>query len=157
MDNKNFIDNIVDVFGKFKVFTPLSKLYYKYRQVWLYLFFGFATTLVNIASYEIIVNVLNIDYLISNILAWVIAATFAYFTNKIIVFESKVNNNKEKIKEVISFFSARLFSLGIDMVIMYIGVSILLFNDTIIKVLANIVVIVINYFLSKFIIFKKQV
>ena len=156
IENKNFIDCIVDFFGKFKIFKPLAKLYYNYRQVLLYLFFGLATTVVNIISYEMLVNIFKIDYLVSNVIAWIIAVIFAYITNKTIVFESKVNTKKEKIKELSSFLGARIFSLGIDMGIMYLGVSVLLFNDTIVKVISNVIVIVINYFFSKFIIFKKR-
>ena len=156
IENKNFIDSIVDFFCKLKVFKPLGKLYYNYRQVWLYLFFGFVTTLVNIVSYEVIVNILKVDYLISNIIAWIIGVIFAYVTNKMIVFESKQNSKKDNIKELTSFLGARIFSLGVDMLVMYVGVSILLFNDTIIKILSNVIVIIINYFFSKFIIFKNK-
>ena len=156
MDNKNFIDIIVDFFGEWKIFKPLEKLYYKYREVWLYLFFGFMTTLVNILFYELLVGLFNINYLISNVIAWIISVIFAYIVNKKYVFESKTQTKKDGLKELFSFSLARVFSLGIDMIIMYVGVSILLINDTIIKIVSNVIVIIVNYFFSKFIIFKKN-
>lgn len=151
--NKNFIDHIVDFFGKMKILKPLVNLYYKYREVWLYLFFGVLTTVINILIYGVVANVLQMNYMFSNVIAWIIAVMFAYITNRLYVFESKTTSKKELFKEVNSFFLARLFSLLIDMVIMYIGISIMNMNDMLIKVLANIVVIVANYIMSKFIIF----
>lgn len=154
MDKKIFIDKIVDFCSKCKLLKPLCDIYYKYRQIWLYLFFGVLTTVVNIVVYEIVVNIFNIDYLLSNVIAWIISIIFAYITNKNYVFDSNSGSNNSK--QFISFVSARLFSLLIDMMVMYIGVTIICLNDTFIKIMANVIVIVLNYFLSKFIIFKKK-
>lgn len=152
---KNFIDKIVDFLGKPKFFKPLVNLYYDYREVWLYLFFGALTVLVNIVSYKLI-NITGINYMISNVIAWIIAVVFAYVTNKLYVFDSVTDTKKAFLKEMISFFVARLLSLGIDVLIMYIGVTLIGINDILTKVIANIVVIIANYVMSKLFIFKRD-
>ena len=132
----------------------MKELFIKYKEVIMYLIFGVLTTLVNIITYYISTKIFLIDYQISNIIAWIISVTFAFITNKLYVFESKTND--KILKEIISFYSLRLFSLGIDIFTMYIMVSILSIDDLIAKVVANIIVIVINYITSKLITFRKN-
>ncbi|MEG1990283.1 MAG: GtrA family protein [Clostridia bacterium] len=128
----------------------------KYKEVIIYLIFGLLTTLINILIYWILTKVLNIDYMISNNIAWCIAVLFAYVTNRKYVFDSK-SKKKGIIKEIILFISARIFSLLFDNALMFIGITLLYMNDMIIKILANILVIIINYIMSKYIVFKKVV
>ena len=136
-------------------FKKILQLIKKYKSIILYLVFGALTTLINIATYAIFAKVLNINYLISNVIAWILAVIVAYITNKLYVFESKSFEKNVLVKEVISFFIARLFSLGVDMLFMYITVGIFGYNDVIMKIFSNIIVIILNYIFSKFIIFKK--
>ena len=156
MENKNFIDNIIDFFCKINIIKPLWNLYYKYREIWLYLFFGFATTIVNIISYELLINIFKVNYLICNFIAWIITIIFAYITNKKYVFDSNNDSLKSEFKKIALFTYARVFSLIIEMIIMYIGVSIFTINDTIVKIITSIIIIIMNYFFSKFLIFKKK-
>lgn len=128
----------------------------KYKTQILYLIFGVVTTIVNIVCYAIFAKLLKIDPMISTIIAWILSVIVAFLTNKIYVFESKTNSKNEIVKEVISFFASRLASLGIDVLIMFIGVNLLKIDDMIVKILSNIIVIVINYFLSKYFIFKSK-
>lgn len=128
----------------------------KHKEMLLYLIFGVLTTLLNIVAYGLMKNILNIDYMISNIIAWCLSVAFAYITNKTYVFNSNKNNKVDIIKEIILFISLRLSSLAIDIAIMYIGVSILLINDMFIKIIANIIIIIINYIMSKKIVFKNK-
>ena len=121
----------------------------------LYLIFGVLSTIVNIASYAISTKIFKIEYLISNIIAWILAVTFAYITNKIFVFESKTVEKKKLLKEFLLFYYYRIVTLIMEMIILYVCVDVLKFNDMIIKVIANILVIMLNYVFSKFIIFKK--
>ena len=130
-------------------------IYESKKEMWLYLIFGGLTTLINILTYTFLQRAFNIDYMVSNIIAWIISVLFAFVTNKLYVFESKEIKREVLLKEFFSFILARILSLGIDMGIMYVGISILKINDIVIKILSNIVVIVVNYFLSKFLIFKK--
>ena len=150
---KNFIDKLVDIIGNIKCLNFISKLYYKYRQIWLYLFWGVVTTIANVVTYYILANLLNINYIISTILAWIIAIILAYITNRIYVFESKEDTSV--IKEIINFTIARILTLGLDILGMYIFISVLVINDILAKILVNILVIVANYIISKLFVFKK--
>ncbi|MDD6004453.1 MAG: GtrA family protein [Erysipelotrichaceae bacterium] len=136
--------------------TEIKNLLIKYKEQILYLFFGGCTTVVNIVVFALCSDILHMELLVSNFMAWVLAVFFAYITNKIWVFESKTETLNELVKEIGSFVFARVVTLLIDMLIMYVGVEILFINKMIIKVLANIVVIVANYVFSKLFIFKKK-
>lgn len=149
---EDFFLNILD---KIKL-KKLADLYRNHREGWRYLIFGALATIVNIAIYDIAFYLGNIDNSISNIIAWVVAAIFAYITNKFMVFASKLNTKKELQKQIVSFFSCRLFTLLIDQTIMVITVDKLGMQAFLMKVISNIVVIILNYVLSKLIIFKKQ-
>ena len=133
------------------------KFYHKYKEIINYLIVGVLTTVVSLVSYYIIVStVLNpnnaIELQIANIFSWICAVAFAYVTNRIFVFESK---NPNKLKELTSFVGARLLTLGMDMFIMFLMVTLLHINDKIAKLVVQVVVTIANYVFSKLIVFKK--
>ena len=127
-----------------------------YRSVVMYLIFGVLTTVVNIISFWVFAHPVGLGTVPSNIIAWIISCTFAYLTNRKWVFESTVKDSKGIVREVISFFACRLATLGAETLFMWIFIDILGFNDLIIKVIANFMVIVLNYVASKLIIFTKK-
>ncbi len=129
----------------------------RFLPIFAYLFWGVVTTLTNIFSYAILTKMLNINYMISNVISWILAVSVAYITNKIYVFSSKAKTIKAVIKELTLFFIARILTLGIDILLMFIGVSILKFDDMIIKAITQVVVIVVNYILSKLFVFNKDI
>ena len=135
------------------MFNKLLNLYKKYKEIINYLIFGGLTTLISIVTYAIFTKVFHIDYLISNILSWIIAVLFAYITNKIFVFESK---SKKNIKEITSFFFFRVVSLIMEMIILYVFVDMLHIDDLVTKIIAQVIVIVSNYVFSKEFVFKKD-
>ena len=126
----------------------------KYRSFILYLFFGIGTTIVNIMIYYYCSHIISLKTVSSTCIAWICAVMFAYLTNRIWVFESNSRGSTEIISEMVKFFSCRVITGVIDIVIMYIFVDIINLNDVLIKVLSNILVIVLNYVASKLIIFK---
>ena len=128
----------------------------KYKESILYLLFGGCSVIVNIVVYYISAHIFELSTVISNIIAWIIAVIFAYITNKIWVFESKSWNKEVIFDEVPSFFTFRIITGIIDIAIMFIFVDKLYFNDMIVKVISNIIVIILNYLASKFIVFKKK-
>lgn len=138
------------------LYDKLLSLFQKYRETILYLVFGGLTTLINIGSYWLLTSVFSVDFMVANALAWLISVLFAFVTNKLFVFDSKSLAAALVLKEFMLFLGARLFSGALDMGIMYLFVDILRFNDMVIKVLSNIIVIVVNYILSKLVIFKKK-
>ena len=138
----------------------IKNLYKKYEEIISYLVFGFLTTVVSVITYLFFANICfpnksDLDIQIANVLSWICAVTFAYFTNRRFVFKSKVYG-KEQIKEATNFVLARVFSLIVDMVLMYILYSLIHMNDTLAKLIVQVVVVVMNYVLSKLIIFKKS-
>ena len=136
----------------------MIKIYKKYEELINYLIIGILTTIVSLATYYLltltILDANNKVYLqIANIISWLASVTFAYFTNRKFVFKVK---NKSNIKECLNFYISRISTLLIDMIIMYIFVSILKFDNKIVKLIAQVVIIILNYILSKFIVFKSS-
>lgn len=134
----------------------IKKMIMEHVDVFMYLFFGVCTTAVNVIAYGITSHVLHQSVMLSTVEAWVLAVLFAYVTNRKWVFHSKVNGSVEIIREVTSFFACRLATGGVDIVCMYVFVELLHLNDIIIKFAANVLVIILNYIASKWIIFKKR-
>ncbi len=135
----------------------MINLYNKYKEIINYLIFGVLTTIVSLAVYYgLVYTILDannaLELQIANIISWIISVAFAYITNRKYVFDSK---NKNKIKEISTFFTSRIVTLLLDMLIMFIGVTILLFNNTIIKLISQIIIVIGNYILSKLFVFKK--
>jgi putative flippase GtrA len=127
----------------------------KYKEIILYLIFGVLTTLVNIVVYALCTRVLLLDVYLSNVLAWLLSVLFAYFTNRRYVFSSKATTINDKVKELMSFYGCRLFTFAVDMVLMFLMIDMLYINDMVSKIAVNVIVIILNYILSKFLIFKK--
>ena len=134
----------------------LVALYRRHKQMILYFIFGGLTTLINIVSYALCRSVLKIPLVPADILAWLLSVLFAYVTNKRFGFESRSWRRKVILREMTSFFVARLFSLGVDVVFLYLTVTVLGWWELLMKVLANGIVIVLNYVFSKLIIFRKD-
>ena len=134
--------------------SKLFKLYIKYKEIVLYIIVGGLTTVVNFVIYFLLTKLLGVNYLISNCLAWIGAVIFAFFTNKFYVFESKKKNNI--IKEFVLFTGTRLFSFLIETLLLFIGVELIKLDDGIVKILVAIIVVILNYFFTKFIFKKKE-
>lgn len=134
----------------------IEKLILKYKELIMYFIFGVLTTIVSIGTYYFCVftflNAKNaIELQIANIISWILSVLFAYVTNRKFVFESKNNNI---LKEMASFYSARILTLLVDMTLMFVFVSLLKYNDTYVKLFVQVVVIIGNYILSKLLVFK---
>lgn len=122
-----------------------------------YIIFGGLTTLVDAVTFFLFNKVLNVEYIISTVAAWVLAVLFAYITNRIYVFKSCNNAVSEIVKECIKFFIARILSLIFTIIWMYCTVEWIRMDAMISKLLANIFVVVMNYFFSKLLIFKSRI
>lgn len=136
----------------------IKELYIKYKEIINYLIFGVLTTVVSLIVYYLSVfTFLNpenaFELQIANILSWIAGVAFAYFTNRKFVFESKENN---KLKEASKFVLLRVITLVMDMLIMYLGVTLLHGNDKIIKLISQVIIVISNYIFSKIFVFKKQ-
>ena len=134
------------------------KLYKKYKEIISYLIVGVLTTVVSLGVYyACVLTFLNpenaLQLQIANIISWVAAVTFAYFTNRKFVFESK---NPDMLKEASAFVGARVATLLMDMVCMFVMVTCMGLSDKIAKLMVQIIVIVANYVFSKIFVFRKK-
>lgn len=127
-----------------------------YHELISYLFWGVITTLVNYIVYFACTKIFLIHYLASNIFAWVMSVIFAFLVNKVFVFQSKNWKMHEILRQISQFVSARIFSLGLETFLLLVFVRFIGYDDSIIKIAAGVVVVIVNYIFSKWIIFKKQ-
>ena len=126
------------------------------KELMLYGICGALTTILDIGIFWFLANIVNLHYLVANAIAWILAVTFSFLANKYYVFESKSFARNVWVKEAAEFYGARGLSCFIDMGGMFLLVSILGINKNYAKLIINVVVIIINYILSKFWIFKKS-
>lgn len=113
---------------------------------------GLLNTLLDFSLYFSLSRWLGVNYLLANAIGFLCSVTMSYLLNKKITFDSK---NKNIFLEYILYFSFSLITLFIVEMVMYTGVTLLNFNDLLIKLLATAVSVVFNFVFSKFIIFKK--
>ena len=154
---QDFIDLIIKISKKILP-KKLVEIETKFLtvEVVLYLFFGVLTTVVNIGLFAILVSLFDMNENISNAIAIIAAVLVAYVTNKGLVFNSTASTPKEKILEFIKFMLGR----GLTMIVEFLGFY-LLFNiasvpKLISKTLITIIVIILNFFISKFFAFKNN-
>lgn len=154
------------------------------REIFLYLVFGVATTVVNLIAFWLCNRAFDAagwegtlgsifvsrgwekaaelfskngsEYLDSTLIAWFISVIFAFFTNKLFVFESKSWAPSTALREFVSFTGARVFSLLVELFSMFLLVTIAGLNDYIAKILVGVIVVIINYIFSKLLIFRKD-
>lgn len=147
--NKDIFDRIMS----HSVFRSIYPAYEKYKSVLLYLFFGALTTAVSIGIFALCD--LWMDALIANILSWVAAVSFAYVTNRIWVFSSR-EKGIGILRQIGAFFGGRLLTLGLEEAVLYIGITLVEMDSLLVKILAQIIVLILNYVISKLLVFRKE-
>ena len=138
----------------------LKKIYFS--EIFLYIYIGFLTTVVSFLTFSYFNGILNANgekgsygWIIAEILSFIIAVTFAFFADKIVVFKSLNFEFKKVLSELGLFVSGRLLAEGIAIGLMYLIINILKRSEVLAKTIACIIVIIVNYLLSKYLIFKK--
>ena len=123
-----------------------------------YLFWGVCTTAVNVGVFWIARNFLHLPVMVSNILAWVLSVTFAYVANRSFVFEHKapLKRYKAVFTEIVLFTGSRLFSGGLDMLLVYMLISASGYPEMTMKVVINVIVVVINYISARYLVFRRR-
>lgn len=140
-----------------KIKVIINKLIKKFctKEVILYAVFGVLTTICNIGTFALLNKVFNVNENIANIFAILLAVLFAYFTNKDLVFHSKAQNSKERFIEFCKFMLGRAFT----MIVEYVGCALMFkflpIPNILSKCIITVVVIILNFFISKFFAFKK--
>lgn len=134
----------------------VKELYTKYKSIILYLFFGGCTTLINIICYYVLYNLLSVANVPSTILAWAVSVVFAFVTNRRYVFEQNDNTFRRRLRDFFSFVSCRVATGVLDVIIMYLAVDRMHWNSLLWKIVSNIIVIILNYVASKYLVFTKK-
>lgn len=133
----------------------ISGLFLEYKDIILYIIFGLLTTVVNLGSFFVLNSLLQVDENTANFIAIILAVLVAYFTNKDLVFHSEAESIKEKFQEFCKFMLGRAFT----MIIEFVG-GLFLFKlpipNIISKATLTVVVIILNFFISKFFAFKSK-
>jgi putative flippase GtrA len=134
----------------------MKKLFEKYGEIIRYLIIGGLTTVVSLAVYYLCVFTFldpenAFQLAMANVISWLAAVTFAYFTNRWFVFRSK---NEHVVREAAAFYVSRISTLLIDIGLMFLGVNVLHWNDKVMKLVVQVVVTIGNYIISKFFVFK---
>jgi len=136
----------------------LMELFKKYKSIIAYLFWGVVTTIINIASYQLMIMYTHLGVTAVTSIAWFLSVFVAYLTNKVWVFCSHYTTVSDFIVECLRFFFYRALTLIIDLAFMNIGVHVLGFDSDlqqfILKVIDNVIVVIANYIFSKWLIFK---
>lgn len=165
----DWIAKFIDKYFKNSKLNSLLKKVFS-REMFDYLLFGVLTTVVNLVCFHLFEKLLGSKYsLISNVIAWIAAVLFAFVTNKFLVFRSKETDIKTLSSEFLSFTGARLFSLGVEELGLFIAqqafnadtkvfdiLSIKISGMMTAKIVLAVVVVILNYIFSKLFIFKKK-
>ena len=135
--------------------SKLIDIYNRYREQILYLVFGGVTTLISIITYAVFTELADINILIANILSWIISVAVAYATNKSVVSRSDKKEAAQVLTEALSFYAGRLLTLLIEEAILFVFIDLAKLPNMPVKIIAQIIIIVLNYVISKAFIFKK--
>ena len=136
-----------------KIKALIKKLFS--REVILYGIFGVLTTVVNLVTFFVLTHV-GLEENLSNILAIITCVLFAYFTNRKLVFNSTAVTFKDNLKEFYRFMLGRAFTMILEIVGFYLLFNILGIQEFISKLILTVIVIILNFFISKFFAFKKS-
>ncbi len=136
----------------------IRELFRKHEQVIRYLIVGGLTTVVSLGCYFLCVSTFldpqdPVQLQAANILSWTAAVTFAYAANRKHVFHSR---NSNILKEAAAFCGSRVGTLGVEMVMMFVMVSLMKMNDKAAKLIVQVVITVLNYIISKFLVFRTK-
>lgn len=133
------------------LFKRLWLFYREHLEIINYLFVGGCTTVVSIGCYGLCRGC-GIGLIVSNVISWVLAVVFAYFANRVFVFNS---DNVNMVREFISFGGSRVITLVLDTLLMLLFVNYMSIDDLVSKIIVQIVVVIGNYVISKLFVFKK--
>ena len=144
------IKKILSLFPKF-----IRDFYYKHESVMLYLIVGAMTTAVSIIT-QYIPAFFGLPTEVNTAISWICAVTFAFFTNKVWVFKDEAREKADWIRQAAYFYGARLATLFMELGFMSFTVRVLHQNEYIMKLIAQIFILIVNYLFSKLFIFRKK-
>ena len=134
----------------------LLNIYHRHEDIISYLFFGVLTTVVNYVVYLPCYYWLELSGSVSNVIAWVVAVAFAFLTNKPFVFKSHDWSAEVLLPELGKFVSCRVGSGVLETAIIFLTVDLLSWDGTWMKLATNVMVVILNYFGSKLLVFREK-
>lgn len=149
-------DNFFDKIFKLAFLNVIEPFYINHKELFLYLIFGGLSFIVSIGTFAFLNINLEINELISNIISWIVTVLFAFFTNRVWVFSSSTKGILNFLKQMEAFFCGRVITLIVEEIILLIFITKLGFSAIFIKIGAQIIVILLNYIISKLIVFRKS-
>ncbi len=157
MENKQELE-VQDIFDRImslRMFRFMWPFYKKNKDKLLYLFFGALTTLVNLVVFFVLTEYpWQINVTVGNVISVMAAILFAYVTNKIWVFQSKTKGAGELFSEFCRFVGGRLSTMVIEVGGVYLIYNIMGYSKMGAKLITQVIVIIGNYFISKFLVFR---
>lgn len=138
------------------MFDALKSLLTKYKELLLYVFYGVLAAVVNGVTFLIVERLLGVPTLIANVISWIAGTTFAYLTNRAWVFTEKAHGWKAVLVEVASFAVGRVLTLGVEEIILWVGVDVLLIDSIPVKLFDLVFVGILNYVISKLVVFRER-
>lgn len=124
------------------------------REKLSYLFFGGLTTVVSILVYTLFLVYFSMNELIANVISWVLSVSFAFVTNRLWVFHAQSKDKKGLVQQVVSFYGGRILTLVAEELILFVFITCLHFPGVGVKVFAQILVVILNYVISKRVVFR---
>ena len=149
-------EDIFDKLMELPVLRIFQPFYKKYKEILLYLFFGGLSFIVSISTYAAFNVGMRINELVANVLSWVITVLFAFLTNRVWVFQSPTNGTSEFMKQMLVFYAGRVITLVIEEVILLVFITWLGFDSMVVKIVAQVIVILLNYVISKVVVFNNE-
>lgn len=144
------IAKILKIFPKF-----IRDFYYKHESVMLYLLVGAMTTAVSLIT-QYIPLLMGFPTEVNTTVSWICAVTFAFFTNKVWVFKNESRTKSDWIKQAAAFYGGRLTTYFLELAFMSFTVRVLHQNEYVMKLIAQVFILVINYLFSKLVVFGKK-
>ncbi len=121
-----------------------------------YVIVGGCTTLFNFLLFGLLCHICGVEVNLSNFISVVLSILFAYVTNKIFVFASHCKNLKELLQEFLKFVGARLFTMVVEVGGVWLLYSVIGQNELLAKIETQIIVLIVNYLISRFIVFNSK-
>ena len=152
MRDEDIFDRIVSV-SWLRWFKPI---YYRYREMWLYALFGLGTVLINMFVYSLFTEYIDLGVLIANAIAWIFATLFAFYTNRRWVFVSHATGVFAFFMQLGSLCLGRFMTLIVEEWMLFFLIEMKGLPNMLVKFFSQIVVIALNYLISKLIVFRRK-
>lgn len=127
-----------------------------FRSMFFYLFFGAGTFLISTITFEVFAEFLKVNELLANVVAWILSVLFSFLTNRVLVFHSPTHGRRDFFVQMVRFYLGRTVTLILEEVVLFVFVSLLSWNNLAVKLAAQVLVIIVNYIVSKLLIFNNK-